>query len=89
MAKQCTNLKTTHYLKYLIIISGDHLINITRYALNNYEKIRITSAKEKSLLKFIGPNVWISIPLHIKKAKTVKEFIDSYRSHLIENYDDS
>ena len=38
----------------------------TRFAKNNFEKVRITSAVEKSLLKFIGPNIWINIPLHIK-----------------------
>ena len=61
----------------------------TRFALNNYEKVRIASTKEKSLLKFIGPNIWINIPLHIKNSKTLNEFINSYRVHLIENYDDS
>ena len=61
----------------------------TRFAQNNFEKVRITSAKEKSLLKFIGPNIWINIPLHVKNAKSLKEFIDTYRMHLIENYDDS
>ena len=61
----------------------------TRFALNNYEKVRIASTKEKSLLKFIGPNIWINIPLHIKNSKTLNEFINSYKVHLIENYDDS
>ena len=61
----------------------------TRFAKNNFEKVRITSAKEKSLLKYIGPNVWANIPLNIKNAMSLKVFINSYRIHLIGNYTDS
>ena len=60
----------------------------TRFAQNNYQKVRITSAKEKSLLKFIGPNIWIKIPLHIKTAKSLLVFINSCRTYLIGNYND-
>ena len=42
---------------------------------NNYAIVRITSAKEKSLLKYIGPKVWADIPLEIKNAASLKVFI--------------
>ena len=60
----------------------------TRYATtqNNYALIRITSAKEKSLLKYIGPKIWADIPLKIKNASSLKVFINFYRNHLIGNY---
>ena len=61
----------------------------TRFAKNNYEKVRITSAKEKSLLKFIGPNIWSKIPVNIKDSGSLKVFIHSFKIHLIGNYDDS
>ena len=60
----------------------------TRYAstLNNFQVVRISSAKEKSLLKYYGPKVWASIPLDIKNSLSLKVFINSYRNHLIGNY---
>ena len=60
----------------------------TRFAAlqNNYAMVRITSAKEKSLLKYIGPRVWADIPLEIKNAASLKVFINFYRNHLIGNY---
>ena len=60
----------------------------TRFAAlqNNYAMVRITSAKEKSLLKYIGPKVWADIPLEIKNAASLKVFINFYRNHLIGNY---
>ena len=35
---------------------------------NNFEVVRITSAKETSLLKYYGPKVWAIIPLTIKES---------------------
>ena len=63
----------------------------TRFATthNNYALVRITSAKEKSLLKYIGPKVWADIPLQIKNAPSLKVFINFYRNHLIGNYGSS
>ena len=60
----------------------------TRYASihNNFQVVRISSAKEKSLLKYYGPKVWASIPLDIKNSLSLKVFINSYRNHLIGNY---
>lgn len=60
----------------------------TRYAClhNNFEMIRISSAKETSLLKYYGPKIWASIPTHIKNAQSLKVFIHFYRNHLIGNY---
>ena len=65
----------------------DHHYN-TRYASlhNNFEVVRISSAKERSLLKYYGPKIWASIPLHIKDAQSLKVFINFYRNHLIGNY---
>ena len=61
----------------------------TRFATthNNYAINRITSAKDKSMLKFIGPRVWINVPWHFKSASSLKLFINLYRSYLIDNYD--
>ena len=60
----------------------------TRYAttLDNFEVVRISSAKEKSMLKYFGPKVWASIPLEIKTSQSLKVFINLYRTHLIGNY---
>ena len=60
----------------------------TRFASthNNFALVRITSAKEKSLLKYIGPKVWADIPLQIKNAPSLKVFVNFYRNHLIGNY---
>ena len=60
----------------------------TRYATtqSNFEVVRISSAKEKSLLKYYGPKVWASIPLLIKNSQSLKVFIHLYRTHLIGNY---
>ena len=60
----------------------------TRYSTsqNNFEVVRISTAKEKSLLKYYGPKVWASIPLHIKNSQSLKVFINFYRNHLIGNY---
>ena len=62
----------------------------TRYASthNNFQVVRISSAKERSLLKYYGPKVWTSIPLDIKNSLSLKVFINSYRNHLIGNYSD-
>ena len=61
----------------------------TRFATtqNNYSMVRITSAKEKSLLKYIGPKVWAGIPLEIKTSPSLKVFINLYRNNLIGNYE--
>ena len=63
----------------------------TRYATtqNNFAMIRIASAKEKSLLKYIGPRVWADIPSQFKNAPSLKVFINFYRNHLIGNYPSS
>ena len=60
----------------------------TRYATthNNFEVVRISSAKETSLLKYYGPKVWANIPLDIKNMQSLKVFINTYRTHLIGNY---
>ena len=61
----------------------------TRFASshNNFAMVRITSAIERSLLKYIGPKVWANIPLQIKNAPSLKVFINLYRNHLIGNHD--
>ena len=60
----------------------------TRYSSNNnFEVFRAQSAKERSLLRFIGPKVWSEVPLTIKKCPTVKSFISMYRTHLLSDFD--
>ncbi len=53
---------------------------------NNFAFTRASSARDKQLLKVIGPNVWSIIPAHIKESLSLKVFIKSYRNHLIGNY---
>ena len=60
----------------------------TRYAKqNNLEKLRVKNAKEKSLLKFLGPSKWSSIPLQIKQVPHLKTFMSLYKTHLIDTHD--
>ena len=61
----------------------------TRYAKNNLEKLRITTVKEESLLKYIHRNNWADIPLFIKNSASLKVFIKSFRTHLIGNFKES
>ena len=72
----------SHYFK-----KPNHL-HATRYATgHNFEKTRINNAKEKSLIKHIGPKKWSEIPLNIKNAPTLKIFVDMLRKHLVDTYD--
>ena len=61
----------------------------TRFATtqNNFAMVRISSALEKSLLKYIGPKAWANIPLKIKSAPSLKVFINFYRNHLLGNHE--
>ena len=60
----------------------------TRYAKkNNFEKTRAVNAKDKSLLKHIGPNKWSLVPHDIKETPLLKTFMNLYRTHLIDTYD--
>ena len=62
--------------------------HLTRFAKQlNFEVVRITFAREKSLLKYIGPKIWSEVPLPIKKSRSLKIFVSSYRTHLLESYD--
>ena len=57
----------------------------TRYAnQKKFEIIRVNNAKEKSLLKCIGPTKWSHIPILMKKAPFLKTFMSQFRAHLIE-----
>ena len=69
---------------YFLIASHSHN---TRYASrNNFQVVRVNSTKEKSLLKYIGPKVWSEIPTTIKDCISVKSFVASYRTYLLENF---
>ena len=61
----------------------------TRYATssNNFAVTQISSAKDRSMLKYIGPKVWKDIPIVIKDSASLKVFVKSFRIHLIGNYD--
>ena len=63
----------------------------TRFAskAKNYVKLRTTTVREESLLKYKGPNKWNHIPLSIKDSLSIKVFIKSYRTHLIGNFKES
>ena len=58
----------------------------TRYATqNNFERVRVSSAKEKkTLLKVIGPKKWSEIPSDIKNAPYLNTFKALYRTHLLD-----
>ena len=60
----------------------------TRYATSNenYSFIQSSSRLDRSRLKFIGPKMWMEVPILIKQSMTVKVFVKSYRNHLIGNY---
>ena len=59
----------------------------TRYAKQeNFEIVRINNAKEKSLLKCIGPTKWSHIPTTMKEAPFLKTFVSLYRTHLIDSH---
>ena len=63
-------------------------IHYTRFAdENKLARISINTTKEESMLKYLGPKRWISIPLNIKQSLSLKVFIKSYRIHLIGNFD--
>ena len=60
----------------------------TRYAKQeNFEIVRINNAKEKSLLKCIGPTKWSHIPTSMKEAPFLKTFLSLYRTHLIDSHE--
>ena len=60
----------------------------TRYAKQkNFEQVRTNTAKERTLLKFIGPKKWSEIPLVVKEAFSLKIFTAMYRTHLIDTHD--
>ena len=60
----------------------------TRYAKQkNFEQVRTNTAKERTLLKYIGPKKWSNIPIDIKEALSLKIFTARYRTHLIDAHD--
>ncbi len=54
---------------------------------NNFCLTRAESAKDYSLLRYIGPKTWLQIPINIRESLSLKVFVNSYRNHLIGNYD--
>ena len=57
----------------------------TRFAtLLNFEFVRANSSRDESMLRIIGPKVWVGVPLKVKKSTSLKVFISEYRSFLIE-----
>ena len=62
----------------------------TRFATanDNYQFIQSMSRLERSRLKFIGPKMWMLVPVEIKHSLSVKVFVKSYRNHLIGNHID-
>ena len=50
---------------------------------NNFDQIRISSAKEKTLLKVIGPKKWSEIPTEIKNTPHFTSFKRMYTDYLV------
>ena len=62
----------------------------TRFAHNNnFALIRPSCARDKQLLKVIGPSIWLQVPSIIKESLSLKVFVTSYRNHLIGNYNEN
>ena len=59
----------------------------TRFACNNnFALTRASCARDKQLLKVIGPSIWLKVPMNIKESLSIKVFVKTYRNHLIGNY---
>lgn len=56
---------------------------------NNFALTRANSARDKQMLKVIGPSIWLGIPIHIKDSMSLKVFVKSYRNYLIGNYNEN
>ena len=57
----------------------------TRYAKQkNFELVRFANAKEKSMIKCIGPKKWSLIPIEIKETLFLQTFTKKFRAHLID-----
>ena len=57
----------------------------TRFASSlNFEFVRANSSRDESMLRIIGPKVWVGVPLEVKKSTSLKVFINEYRSFLID-----
>ena len=62
----------------------------TRFATrNNLAVLRISTALDRSRLRYIGPQVWLNIPPNIKEASSLKVFINMYRNHLLGHFDEN
>ena len=73
---------------YLMTISKNPVISMVQDMLNRTTlKNSVKNAKEKSLLKFLGPSKWSSIPLQIKQVPHLKTFMSLYKTHLIDTHD--
>ena len=80
MYKYQSNMLPKAFDRYFKKPGHDHA---TRYARqNNFEQIRTRSAKEKTLIKVIGPKKWSEIPSEIKNVPHLKSFISLYTKHL-------
>ena len=82
MYKYCNNLLPEVFGDYFKTPAHHYR---TRYAKinKNFEKMQITTNRDKSLLKFIGPKAWSEIPLQIKDSLSLKVFVNSYRNRLL------
>ena len=50
----------------------------------NYEVVRANSSRDDTMLRVIGPKVWVGVPLEVKKSSSLRVFVNEYRSFLIE-----
>ena len=59
----------------------------TRYAnTNNFEQVRTSTVKERTLLKYLGPKKWSDIPTHIKNVPHLGTFKKLYSDYLTDIY---
>ena len=59
----------------------------TRYAnTNNFEQVRTSTVKERTLLKYLGPKKWSDIPTHIKNVPHLGTFKKLFSDYLSDIY---
>ena len=71
--------------QYFTRITNIHNYN-TRASKNNYFMPRKNSVKGQSGLNYLGPRLWSEIPDNVKYKKTLKSFINSYKTVLLNFY---
>ena len=53
----------------------------------NYDLVRVSSAREQQMFKYIGPKSWSNIPVEIKNALSINSFTTKLKEKLISDYE--